>query len=303
VNASDGGEAGRLVVGFDGGWRMQTLLRVAAQEAVSRQLPLAIVMVSRAALDSALGATGRRSAERRAEASANRQLNRAAQSVQAHFQHLLVTTHHLTEEEARAARHPLSSAHLLVVGTVGQHGRRAFSPESVSRILLKATRCPVLVVPHDVAPESGDQRHRAVTVGVGENSSDAAVIQAAGSESLRRGCDLELFHAYGERAEETPGEGLRRAADVVARAIAAVDVPLGERGSVLLARDDPAGALTRHSRDSELLVIGSCLGSFAGRTPGSVGLRIVGSLHCPLLVIPDPVPDPWSRRPVERVGG
>jgi nucleotide-binding universal stress UspA family protein len=303
MNASDSGGGGHLVLGFDGGPRMQNLLRVAADEAVRRQASLAIVMVSQAALDPGLDASGRRSAEQRAEASAHRQLIRAAESVRARHQHVPVTTHHLTEEEARATAYPLSSAQLLVVGTIGRHGRRAFSPESISRVLLKAVRCPVLVVPLNVPMDGGDGRRRFVTAGVGDGPYGAAVIRAARAEALRRGSDLRLFHAYRDQSEEAPANGLRRAADLVGRAVAAAEIALGKRDSVFLGHEDPAIALIRQTREAELLVIGSRPGSLSGRDQESVGLEIVGKLHCPLLVIPDPVADPWSGRPVASVGG
>jgi nucleotide-binding universal stress UspA family protein len=271
---------------------MRVLLRVAADEAVRRQAALAIVTVSRPVLDPALNISARQAAERRAETLGRQHLEQAAEGVQALYQDLPVTTHYLTEEQAQAGAHPLSSTQLLMVGTVGQHGRRAFSLESVSRILLKATRCPVLVVPEeDPAATAGHQRP-VVIAGVGEHPSDAAVIQAAWAESVRRGCGLELLHAYHDLLEETPAEGLRRAADVVARAIAAADVMPGDRGSVLLGQDEPATALTRQAGEAMLLVIGSRPGSLSGLVLGSVGREILSSLSCPLLVIPDPVPDP-----------
>jgi nucleotide-binding universal stress UspA family protein len=250
-------------------------------------------MVSRAALDPALSVGGRRSAELRAEASAHRLLHRTAESVRAQYQHLPVTTHHLTEEAARTAAHPLCSARLLVVGTVGQHGRSAFSPDSVSRTLLKAARCPVLVVPQNDSIASA-RSHRIVTAGVGDLT-DAAVVKAAWAQSLRLGCDLRVFHAYRDRPEETPAQGVRRAADIVARAMAAADVALGERCSVFLEQDEPVAALTRQARDAELLVIGIRPRSLSVRAQ-AVSLDVIRFLRCPLLVIPEPVPDPWSGR-------
>jgi nucleotide-binding universal stress UspA family protein len=295
MNASDGDAAGHVVLGFDGGWRMRVLLRVAADEAARRCADLAIVTVSRPVLDPALNISGRQAAERRAETLGRQHLNQAAESVRALHQHLPVTTHYLTEDQAQAASQPLSSTQLLVVGTVGQHGRRAFSLESVSRILLKATRCPVLVVPEE-EPVSAESRPRPVVIaGVGEHLSDAAVIQAAWAESLRRGCGLELVHAYRDLLEEKPAQGLRRAADVVARAIAAADVIPGDRSSVLLGQDEAAAALTRQAGDAELLVIGSRPGSLSGLVLGSVGRELLNSLNCPLLVIPDSAPDPRSQ--------
>ena len=297
MQAADGDAAGHIVLGFDGGWRMKNLLRAAADEATRRQAVLAIVTVARPALDPALGVSSRQSAERRAENLARRLLSRAAESVLARHQHLSVTTHVLTEEQVRAGSHPLASARLLVVGTVGQHGRSAFSTETVSRMLLNAARCPVLVVPSEGPIGSKVHERQAVIVGVGERPSDAAVIKAGWAESLRRGCRLELFHAYRDRLDKAPAHGLRRAAEAVARAVAAADVALGDRGSVLLDLDDPAAALTRKAGDAQLLVIGSRPGSLSGLVPGSVGLEILSSLTCPLLVIPDPVSDPWSQRP------
>jgi nucleotide-binding universal stress UspA family protein len=105
-----------------------------------------------------------------------------------------------------------------------------------------------------------------------------------------------LFHAYRDLPAETPDQGLRRAADVVARAIAATDVTPGDRTSVLLSQDDPAAALSQRAGDAVLLVIGSRPGSLSGLVLGSVGREILNSHSCPMLVVPDPLPDPRSRR-------
>lgn len=297
MKAVDGDAAGHVVLGFDGGWRMKNLLRSAADEAARRQAVLAIVTVSRPVLDPALGVSSRRSAEQRAETLARRLLSRAVESVLTRHQHLPVTMHYLSEEQVRAGSHPLGAAQLLVVGTVGRHGRRAFSPESVSCVLLKAARCPVLVVPPEGPTGSSVRERQAVIAGVGQVLSDAAVIRAAWAESLRRDCRLELSHSYRDRPDEAPADVLRRAAEVVARAIAAADIALGDRGSVLLGHDDPTAALTRLAGDAQLLVIGSRPGSLSGMVPRSVGREILSSLSCPLLIIPDPVSDPWSQRP------
>jgi nucleotide-binding universal stress UspA family protein len=297
MNASGGDRAGQVVLGFEGGWRMRILLRVAADEAARRQAALAIVTVARPVHDPALNINGRQAAEGRAEILGRQHLERAAESVRALHQDLPVTTLYLTEEQAQAASHPLSSTQLLVVGTVGQHGRRAFSLESVSRILLKATRCPVLVVPEEEPAATAAHQRPVVIAGVGKHLTDAAVLQAAWAESLRRGCGLEVFHAYRDLLEETPAQGLRRAADVVARAIATAGVTPGDRGSVRLDQDDPAAALTRQAGDAVLLVIGSRPGSLSGLVLGSVGRQVLSSLNCPLLVVPDPVPDSRSPRP------
>jgi nucleotide-binding universal stress UspA family protein len=138
-----------------------------------------------------------------------------------------------------------------------------------------------------------------VTACVGEKSSGAAVIQAAWTEALHRGCDLKLFHAYRERQEEAPGQGPRRAAELVARAIAAADIALSERSSVVIGHDDPVAALIGQARDAELLVIGGRPGALPHLVRTSAG--IIGSLNCPLLIIPEPVPDPWTRRSVAQV--
>jgi nucleotide-binding universal stress UspA family protein len=295
MNPSNGQPAGSVVLGFDAGWRMKHLLNVAADEAARREAALAIVTVSRPVLDPDLSASGQQAAERRAEALARKRLTEAAEFVQASHQQLTVTTHYLSEEQAHAARQPLSSTQLLVVGTVGQHGRRAFELESVSRILLKATCCPVLVVPDQDTVGSMARERGLVVAGVGEHPSDSAVIPAAWAESVRRRCGLELVHAYRDRPQETSDQGIRRAADVAARAIAEAGVPLGEAASVLLSRDLPAVALIRRAGNAVLLVIGSRPGSLSGLVLGSVGREILNSLPCPILVIPYPRPEARAR--------
>ncbi len=295
MNTKQADTPGHVVLGFDGGWRMPYLLRVSAEEAALRRAALAIVMISRAALDPGLSTGGRIAAERRAEASAHRHLSQAAQSVQARYPDLAVTTCHLTEETARAAPPPLDSAQLLVVGTVGQHGRRVFSPDSVSNMLLRTTRGQVLVVPHDAPDPSAQPRLRTVIAGVGEHPSDADVVHVAANESRLRGANLKILHTYRVQPTEGPTQARRRAEDVVARAVADAGIGTHEGLSLLLGEDEAAVALTRQAADADLLVIGSRLGSLFGDVRGSVGLAVIRSLHCPLLVVRDPVADPWSR--------
>jgi nucleotide-binding universal stress UspA family protein len=295
MNTSDGTTATYVVLGFDGGWRMRNLLAVAADEATRRQAGLALVTVSRPALDPALNLSGRQAAERRTTILGHKRLDRAAETVRSRHPQLPVTTHYLTEDQTRAAVHPLGSTQLLVVGTLGEHGREAFSLDSTSRLLLKATGCPVLVVPEPEPVSVAGRRRPVVVAAVGEHKSDAGVIQAAWSEALRHGWALELFHTYHDRREETPAQGLRRAADVVAQALTTAGVCPGEHGRMLFAQDDPATALSRLGGQAERLVIGSRPGALSGLVVGSVGREMLRSLSCPLLVIPDPVSDRWAR--------
>lgn len=300
MNAADGSVAGSVVLGFEGGWQMTNLLELAAREAAVRETTLAIVTVAHPAPDPRRSFEGQKADGKRAALIGRDHLARAAKAVQDRYPNLAVTTHYLSEEDAESAHAPLSpSPQLLVVGAVGRYGRQAFGLESISRVLLKATGCPVLVVPEENSIGARKHDQRTVVAGVGEICSDSDVIQAAWAESVRLNCDLQIVHTYQDRLSETPAEGLRRAAEVTAQAIASAGVALRPGGSVLLTQETPVTALSRQSSDATLLVIGSRPGSLSGLVLGSVGKELLGELPCPMLVIPSKVvrPGSWKRSP------
>ena len=290
MNSPAEAEVRNVTVGIEGGWRTKNLLGVAASEAIRRGTRLAILTVLRPVLDPERSKAGLKADAEHAETTAWRHLAAAAASVHAGAPELTVTTHLLSEAEAEVGRDPLSHTELLVVGDFGQYGRRAFGLESESRVLFKAAVCPVLVVPEGYLVGLDQQERSGVLIGVGEHPSDAAIIQAGYVESARRGCAAQLIHAYADYPSETPDDAFRRAAEVVARALAGVPTP-HPPASVLLTQDTAAGALGRLAAGASLLVIGSRPGSLSGLTWGSVGREILAALPCPMLVIPRSVAD------------
>jgi nucleotide-binding universal stress UspA family protein len=298
MKTTDGEATGGVVLGFEAGWRMKQLLRVAAAEAANRETTLALVTIARPEPDPERSIQGIQAQAERAETAARRQLALAAESVHAEFGELPVTTHYLNEQEVLGSG--LSAPQLLVVGAVGKTGRRAFELASASRILLKAGQCQVLVVPEDAVAHV-DARRPLVVVGIGEHPRDLAVIQAAWTEVVRRGGNLELVHAYRSRTGQTPGQDLRRAAEVVASQLEAAQVGADVRASVLLSQEEPTLVLSRQAEAASLLVIGSRPGSLSGLVLGSVGRELLLSQPCPILVVPhwsapDTSADPCSDR-------
>ena len=197
------------------------------------------------------------------------------------------TTHCLKEDEVQHTRVPLSFADLLVVGARGRYGRVALGLESVSRVLLKAARCPVLLVSEDLTAAYDRPGRPVVLAGIGDHASDSAVVKAAWAESRLRDGDVWLLHAYSHAPREEPARDMRRAADVVAGAIDAAGVWQVGPMSVLLIQDTPSGALSRYCGEASLVVLGSRPGSLSGLVMNSVTQAVMFSAPCPVLVIPN----------------
>lgn len=279
--------AGFVVVGYDGHWPTAHLLPVAAQEALRRDASLAIVTLVRQAADDERSQLGLRAELARAEDVVEHQLAAAAADLVERYPGLDVTTHCLPEDEVTRTRTPLASATLLVVGARGEYGKPAFGLVSISRVLLKAAHCPVLVVPEAGAaarPSSG--RRPVVVAGIGEHPADAVVARAACAETFRRECDVELLHAFTRRPDETSLGGLRRARDVVHRAKEGAPAAAGTDVSILLTEEPAALALLAAADGAALVVIGSRPGALAGLVLESVSRQVLDSAPCPMLVIP-----------------
>jgi nucleotide-binding universal stress UspA family protein len=279
-----------VVVGIDPGWRADDVVRVAAREAARRGAPLAVVAVARRSGDTSHNVEGLRADDGWSEAVARRALADAYDALGQETQRVRTTTSCLWKDEVTPAKHPLSAAELLVVGTRGRHGRLAFGLTSVSRLLLKSVQCSVLAVPpgyHDDGSRRG-----AVVAGIGDHPWDRAVLRTAVDEAERRALDLEVLHAYVPRYDETLTRGLRRAEDRVAEATEGLDPGPGTTVSVLLTQDAPASALLQESGHASLVVIGSRPGALSGLVLDSVSRAVLEAAGCPVLVVQRGAPMP-----------
>lgn len=277
---------GYVVVGFDGWLHPTETLGVAADEAVRRGVGLAVVTVLRHRLDPNLSIHAVRREQQRAQATALQELHAAAVSLHPNHPDLPVTTYCLGESEVAPDRDPLNSAELLVLGTHGRHGRQALSLESVSRLLLTSSRCPILVVPdgRPGIPILDEPRLPLILVGVSAHPTDSAVVRAAYGEAAGRGGEVRLVHAYSQRPTETAEQARDRARSVVSPYLE--QAPEGLPVSESVTEDDPATALIRLSDEATLLVIGGRTGSLSGLVRGSVSREILEAVPCPVLAIP-----------------
>ncbi|MGW3350882.1 universal stress protein [Nonomuraea rubra] len=136
-----------------------------------------------------------------------------------------------------------------------------------------------------------------VTVGVDDSEDGLRAVEWAAAEAGRRQRPLHIVHAFiwpllNVPLGPAPGGpregGLRHAAERVldtARARARAVAPQVEV-TAALPEGEPVGALLHHSREAELLVVGSRgLGEVGGLLLGSVGARLAAEAACPLVVV------------------
>jgi nucleotide-binding universal stress UspA family protein len=284
--------SGSVVIGFDGRRPPSHLLSAAVDQAIRRDVDLAIVTVvpdqvdepDQPDLPEAEAAT--MFAE---EPDAWLQLRSDIKALHAQRPELRVRAYRLTESEARSDHEPLTSAKLLVIGAHGRGGQ-ALGPETVSWVLLRTARCPVLIVPDEPSETAStdDPRRPArrpiVLAGLSGKLSDPFVLGEAVAESQRRGGDLQFLHAYSPRVYERPDQALQRALDVVVRALGQ-ERPAAAL-SVVLTQESPSTALCRLAADAAILVIGGRSGSMAGLIPGSVSRVVIANAPGLVLAVP-----------------
>lgn len=283
-----------VLVGTDGSWHSGPLLDAAAAEASRRGLPLVIVSVLR------YGHQDRDTSEAPTDDDRSRELTdwrlREAESrVRGTHPALEITTYRLPHAPLPwQIDGEVPEPDLLVVGARGPQGQRAFETGTVSRELLHATGCPVLVVPDSAhARRVNPETHvDAVVVGVADDAFSGAVLRAAAHEAAGRGAHLHVVHCYAATPSESDGDALARA---TARADELVGAVITEARwdavphSVAVIDEPPAEALNRRSAGASLLVVGARPESLADPTAAPVSRAVLDGARCPvLLVVPTP---------------
>ncbi|HET8615116.1 MAG TPA: universal stress protein [Actinomycetales bacterium] len=299
-----------VLVGTDGSWHSGPVLDVAAQEASNRGLPLLVVSVVRTVPDQAR----RRRESQRGNHDRDRELTdwrllEAVSRVRGVHPALEIRTHLLPAaglpwgvDGAKNRPEP----DLLVVGARGSHDQPAFERGTVSRDLVRATACPVLVVPESarVRPANPATRPDAVVAAVADDALGPEVLRAAAEHAAATLAPLHVVHCYTTASGETDEEARSTAAawcDRLVRALGVADM----WGSLIpphlvVTREDPARALTRLSATASMIVLGMHrLVVLAGLSSQSVSREVVGGSRCPVLLVP---PGRGSlRSPVARV--
>ncbi|MCZ2860637.1 universal stress protein [Blastococcus sp. VKM Ac-2987] len=188
-------------------------------------------------------------------------------------------------------------AGLLVVGSHGRRAARDALLGSVALHCVTGAACPVLVVhPEPPAPASPS----VVVVGIDGSACSRTALRAAVAEADRLGAEVEVVAAFGsdgrwtdlDQASASAFEGIR--ADVARGAARMVDDVLGSlpEGTgrpavrILTVEGAPADVLAARAARAVLLVLGSRgRGGVWGLLLGSVALRCLSTVRCPVLVV------------------
>ena len=282
------GEHGRseapdcVAVGYDGSRRGLVTLDRAADEAVCRRLPLTVVTFSDPLSDPDLSMSAQVRHERAARDEARSRLHAATTEIRKRYLSLPVSGTVVDGRDPAALKWLLEGCRVLVVGSRGRRGMRAFALGSISRELLSATLSPILVVPEPPAGSRGGP----VLAGVDDGPLSPAVLRAAADEARRRDQRLQVLHAYHRHNQETPDEALTRARRTCANQLAASDLGKGLAITCVFSSANPARALVDHGRSAALLVIG-CRGplALARLTADSVSRAVLDAEACPVLVV------------------
>jgi nucleotide-binding universal stress UspA family protein len=284
-----------VLVGTDGSWHSGPVLDAAAAEASTRGLPLLIVSVVRALPEEQAVRTTSTDGDDRARELTDWRLREAVSRVRGTHPALEIRTHRLPDAHLPCridGSDGLPEPRLLVVGARGSHEQPAFGVGTVSRDLLRATSCLVLVVPESthVRPPNPAVHADAVVAGLADDPLSGAVLRAAADEAAVMRAHLQIVHCYavarGESDDHARGRATARAEELVG-AVRAGD----ERWSILrhsvVVTDEPAEeALSRRSAAASVVVLGTRgPAALAGLSPASVSRAVVGNARCPVLLV------------------
>ncbi|GLY13727.1 hypothetical protein Kisp01_07430 [Kineosporia sp. NBRC 101677] len=267
----------RIVAGFDGRWQHTRLLDRAAQEAERRHLPLTLITDLRRRTGAGHQPRDQHTDDAPGVVAAWRGLTDAVEALRLRYPLPSISGYCLDDADIQPGAFPISAARLLVIGSSGRYNAPACEPGSVSAALLRAARCPVLVVPED-QPRRPLGAHPFVLAAVGSHPSDAEVVKAAAQEARRRGFDLQVLHV--EPSHGNSGWGVHEAVRSVP------DVQF----SVVRTTGDPADALAELGQDAELLVVGSRPGELYRPVRESISRGVLLAPPCPVLAIPRELP-------------
>jgi nucleotide-binding universal stress UspA family protein len=274
-----------VLVGYDGTWRTEAVLDAAAEDARRRRRALAVVTVVQGAEDPRLRFGARAAEQEAAQAEARGCLERAAAHVRRSRPGVAVTGVAVPDVDAPAMAALLPPADRLVVGARGRHDQPGFALGSVSRRLLQAAGCPVLVVPDDSHPDAR-REDRPVVAGVDDDPAAPLVVHAAADEAHARGTHLLVVHAFRRRPGEDGQAALQRAQTGVESVLDHAALGPGSPVTVVVTPGEPAAALLLHAERASMVVMGSRGPlALAGLALGSVSRAVLDATPCPVLVV------------------
>lgn len=204
----------------------------------------------------------------------------------------------LAPEEAPAVLlNEAARGDVIVVGSRGLGAVRAIMLGSVSSRTASHAPCPVVVV-----PEVGDERHHGkVVVGVDGSDSSRRALRFALRHALLTGSSVEVVNSWEvplpQDAESLAADAEamheevfdRQSEEIVAGVLAEVVDDQTEDLDISAVRmqDDPVEALTRASRDADLIVVGSRgRGGVRGLIMGSTSQGVLHHAKVPVAVLP-----------------
>ncbi len=292
--------AGGVLVGYEGTWRSTPALQRAATEAAERGMPLTLLTVVSTGDDPGLSSQAQqREAVARWERASGDGAH-ALDAVRSRHPGLPASLRVVLDSDLTQVRHELQQTRLLVLGTTGHDGPRAFLLGSTSHQLVKAVACPVLVVP-DTPPASAARQVAmkapgaldttlltgAVVVGVRHGPESAGLLRVAAAEASRRGARLCVAHAYLASGDAgTPAQVHAQ----ISRLIAQAGLDAGLHVTTIITPDAVAGALLGLGARADLLVVGSRgTVAMARLVLGSVSRAVLDGAGSPVLVVPHAV--------------
>jgi nucleotide-binding universal stress UspA family protein len=268
--------AGTVVVGVDSTWHSRPALERAAEEARVRGVPLTLLSVvpreDDAIDEPTFGAVAAA-------------VDLEADRVRAAHPALAVRVSVLREDDEPSADRLLGAARLLVVGHRSARAT-AFLLGTASRRLLRAARCPVLVVPDqwvETVPPDPDAH---VVVGVGADPWSSYALRLATAEAQQLGARLVVVHSTsGAAAREATADRVTAGGELVAALLAETMPPASLEVESVITCDAPAVALIARARSARLLVVGSRGPiALARLASGSVSRAVLDDARVPVLV-------------------
>lgn len=277
----------RVLVGFDGSESGRAALEWAVVEAELHDAALMVWTVLEPPPHSASGDIGD-------ERTVLEELEGAATDIAADVAEFRVGRGGAAAVLCEASR----ASDLLVVGSRGRNPFAGLMLGSVSRACLYHAPCSVAVVRPTPAP---GRSHRRVVVGIETSGHARHALQVAAGEARLRGAVLYAIHAVqwehlgAELIAPTTHQLLTWGRDLVRDELAGS----GIAARPVVVNGNPSDVLVRHSRNADLLVLGS-----RGHNPlatlavGSTSDYCARHAHCPVLVVrPDGNDTPTTRPP------
>jgi len=183
-----------------------------------------------------------------------------------------------------------NNAEMVVAGSGNSQTSSGRPLGSVSSALIRHAHCPVAII-HDQGPEMEPSSQAPVLVGVDGSSASELATAIAFDEASRRGVGVSAVHAWsGIDVTEYPGIDWPATQSAGEHALADYLASWQKRYphvpvSRCVARDQPARQLIEHSREAQLLVVGSHgRGGFDGMAVGSVSETVAQLARIPVIV-------------------